>query len=80
MIRIFRIVEISLVAADAVCRGSLILAANVTLRAFEAGVSSGERKARSRMVELRACPADRAMALLTSGRETGFHVVRILGG
>ena len=58
-------------AADALCRGSLELAAYVALRALDGSVCAGQCEAREgRVIKLRSLPRHSGVALLASCRES----------
>ncbi len=79
MIRILRVVEVSLVTAYAVRGSSLVLPVQVALGAGERHVCSGQGKSSGRVIEVRTEPSGSRVTGLASGWEPGRDVVRILG-
>lgn len=71
VIRIFRVVEVCLVTSNTIRWCALELSVGVTLIAGQRDVCTSKGEARHRgVIELGARPRRRAMALLTSGRES----------
>ena len=72
VIRIGRALEIFQVAADAcrVCGSQCVVAIHVALRTLHRRVRPGQRESGGRVIEGRARPIRRAMALLASLRES----------
>ena len=79
VVRIRGALEIFQVAAHAgsVGAGQVVVAIYVALCALHAGVRPGQRESSGRMVEIRAHPCSRGVALLASLREARLHVIRI---
>ena len=77
MVGIRRALEIFQVAADAsrVRAGQVVIPVHVALRALQRGMRAGQREAGSRVIESRAHPRGRAVALLAGLRESGLHMV-----
>jgi len=72
VIRIRRALEILQVAAHAgrVRAGQVVVVVDVALHALDAGVRSRQGESRGRVIERRARPGGRAVALLASLRES----------
>jgi hypothetical protein len=81
VIRVRRAVEIGQVAADAggVRGGQVVVVIDVALGALQGRVRAGQREAGGRVIEGRARPGRRVMALLAGLREARRHVIRVGG-
>ena len=79
VIRVGRSLEILQMAADTcpVRTAQVVIAIYVALRALHRAMRSAEREAGGRVIEGRAGPVGSGVALLTAGRESGLHMVRI---
>jgi hypothetical protein len=77
VIRVRRLLEISLMALVTVCIHQLIVATNVTWLALRGNVRSGQRKLGCVMVERRRCPIRRWVALRAIVVEITGNVIRV---
>lgn len=81
MVRVLRAVEVLRVAGGTVCRRPREFAVDVALLARHAGVRAGQRKLGEHIViEARALPAHRGVALRAILRKTRPDVIRVLCG
>lgn len=79
VVRICCLIEIRLVAPNAVCRRALVLSVQVALRASDILVSPGQHEAGCRMIELGAVPCGCRVTGLAGGWKPGRHVTRVRG-
>ena len=81
VVRVRRGLEIFQVAADTGRVGAcqVVITVHVTLRALHGRMSAGQREPCRGMIERSLCPRSRAVALLTSRRETRLNMIRIGG-
>ncbi len=77
MRRICRAVVVPGVTAEAICRGALVLAANMTGSAVQSGMGAGQRESIPGMIHLYTGPAVHPVALLAVGGEARGDVVRL---
>lgn len=78
VVRIRSLVEVCLVTTNASRRCSLVLSVHVTLRTHQRLVCSGQWEPSRGVIELRAAPRCRVMALRARGRESSGNVIRVL--
>jgi len=79
VIRIRRALEVLQVTANARCvgTGQVVVVVDMALRAGNCRMCPSQRESSGRVIERRVRPRDRIVALLTSLREAGLHVVRV---
>lgn len=77
MRRVIRPVEISLVAAIAICRQGCVVVIRMTLRTWHGDVRARQRKLRCAVIEGGRAPRGSCMALRAISGEPCGHVVRI---
>ena len=79
MIGFSRAVVVIQVAGHAGRAGKVVIVIDVTLRALQRSVRSGERKAGVVVIERGIRPGDGVVALVAGLRETLLHVARVIG-
>ena len=81
VVRIRSALEVLQVATNAsrVGTGQIVVIVDMALRAGNCRMRPSQREFGGRVIEGRVRPRDRVVALLTSLREAGLHVVRIRG-